>query len=108
MANDTFTIFNGTGIPELIAYNNDITNGYFVIGVILTFVVIMFMGMMYYKKSTDATTPLAVSFFIGTILSWLATGIEGWIAPEISVTMTIITVILTILMYLNNGGGSNV
>lgn len=106
---DTFATFNGSSLPELVAYNNTVTDGYFVIGIILTFVVVLFMGMTYYnRRSNDALTPLAVSFFIGTILCWLATGISGWVAPELSVTMTAVTVTLTILVYLENRGGSNV
>lgn len=106
---DVFAPYNGTSLPELIAYNNTITGGYFVIGLILTFVMIMFMGMIYYNRnSKDALTPLGVSFFIGTILCWIATGISGWVAPEVSVTMTAVTVALTILIYLDSKGGSNV
>lgn len=104
---DVFPKFNGSSLPELITYNNTVTDGYFVIGIILTFVVIMFMGMLYYRRSQDALTPLGVSFFIGTILSWIASGLK-WVAPEISITMTAVTVALTILVYLNNKGGSNV
>ena len=107
---DVFTPFNGTSLPEVITYNNTITDGYFVIGIILTFIVIMFMGMLYYnRQSNDAMTPLAVSFFIGTILSWLATGVgDGWVSPEISITLTALTVAITIFVYLGNKGGSNV
>lgn len=102
-----FPTFNGTSITEVITYNNTITDGFFVIGMILAFVVVLALGMKAVSKSDDALTPFAVSFFIGTILSWLSTT-QGWVSPEISTTMVAGCVVLSIMMHMNRGGGSNV
>lgn len=89
-----YTMFNGTGLVELMQYNNTVTNQFFGVGILLALFFILYVPMS--AKRPDIGLPMAL--FIVDIVAFLMVPLQ-LVGIEAAVLIMLAFAASFILMY---------
>lgn len=89
------------GMQDLLVYNNTVTGNLFSSMLLLTMFLILFIGFK--ARGYQSEKSFAGAIFPTTIISYLMMIIPGFLSPEITVILSMLTALSVIMLYRSGG-----